>query len=170
MNATKHGLRLVLAAAASMALSSAAVAQTADGTPPAQEDVCSGFSGRAYGLCNAYCEAQDCDSLAQETPSCQNVRRAFERSTGSTLPCQRAETTSTPTSTATDTPTPTNTPEEATETPTGTPTGTAAATATDTPEPTATDTPEPTATDTPEPPATDTPTGTPTGTAAGTIG
>jgi hypothetical protein len=167
MVATKHARRLVLAASASLALSGAAIAQTADQTPPAKEDVCSGFSGRAYGMCTAFCEAQDCDTKAQDTPSCQNLRRGFERATGSsTFPCEGAV----PTATGTDTPTPTNTPEPTatdtaapppTDTPTGTPTGTAAATATDTPEPTATDTPLP---------PTDTPTGTPTGTAAGTIG
>ena len=40
----------------------AALAKTPDGITPAEEEVCEGLSGRAYGLCNAYCEAKDCDS------------------------------------------------------------------------------------------------------------
>lgn len=40
------------------------VAQTPDEITPAVEDICmtSGFVGKEYGLCNAYCEAMDCDS------------------------------------------------------------------------------------------------------------
>ena len=32
---------------------------TPDGMPPSQETVCDGLSGAAFGLCNAFCEAQD---------------------------------------------------------------------------------------------------------------
>jgi hypothetical protein len=39
-----------------------AVAKTPDGETPAEEDVCVAEEGVAYGLCNAYCEAMDCDS------------------------------------------------------------------------------------------------------------
>ena len=37
---------------------------TPDGLTPAAEDICTkwGFSGSVKGLCNAYCEAMDCDS------------------------------------------------------------------------------------------------------------
>jgi hypothetical protein len=40
------------------------MAQTADGETLAVEDVCAnaGLTGKALGLCNAYCEAMDCDS------------------------------------------------------------------------------------------------------------
>lgn len=40
-----------------------AFAQTADGLTPANEDICTkwGFDGKVNGLCNAYCEAMDCD-------------------------------------------------------------------------------------------------------------
>jgi hypothetical protein len=173
-----------------------AIAQTSDGTPPSQEDVCDGLSGEAFGLCIAYCEALDCDSVDGDRTACQSLRRNFERVTGSPIfPCDEAVATPTSTSagTETDTPTPTDTPAAATatdtppqatatDTATGTPTGTAAATATDTPEPTVTDTPvAPTGTDTPESTVTDTPvpptgtdtpeptlTDTPTGTPTGT--
>ncbi len=39
-------------------------AQTADGQTPAEENICStwGFTGKVSGLCNAYCEAMDCDA------------------------------------------------------------------------------------------------------------
>lgn len=40
---------------------SAALAKTPDGRTPAEETVCDGEVGAAYGLCNAYCEAMDCD-------------------------------------------------------------------------------------------------------------
>ena len=40
----------------------AAFAQTPNGTTPA-EDSCRGVYGGAFGLCNAFCEASDCDSI-----------------------------------------------------------------------------------------------------------
>lgn len=61
-------------------------APTPDGQTPAEESVCDGLSGAAFGLCNAYCEAQDCD--VHERPSCEQLRRNFEKHTGQTLfPC-----------------------------------------------------------------------------------
>jgi hypothetical protein len=61
-------------------------AQTPDGVPPSQETVCSGLTGAAFGLCNAYCEAQDCD--VHPRPSCAQLRRNFARVTGSDVfPC-----------------------------------------------------------------------------------
>ena len=35
---------------------------TPDDEPPALESDCDGLPGAAYGLCVAYCEAQDCDT------------------------------------------------------------------------------------------------------------
>jgi len=62
------------------------VAQTPDGSPPSQKNVCNGLSGAAFGLCTAYCEAQDCDR--QPHPSCNQLRRNFQRLTGSSVfPC-----------------------------------------------------------------------------------
>ena len=65
------------------------LAQTPDGETPAQEVVCAGESGAAFGLCNAYCEAMDCDSLdplASER-ACNRVEDKFINITGRDLPC-----------------------------------------------------------------------------------
>ncbi len=51
------GLALALATAAP-----AVLASTADGVTPSRETVCEVLEGRKKGLCNAYCEAMDCDS------------------------------------------------------------------------------------------------------------
>ena len=60
--------------------------KTPDGVPPSQETVCAGLSRAAFGLCNAYCEAQDCD--VHDRPSCAELRRNFQKVTGSaTFPC-----------------------------------------------------------------------------------
>jgi hypothetical protein len=61
-------------------------AKTPDGMPPSEEAVCSDLRGAAFGLCNAYCEAQDCD--VHPRPSCPMLRRNFARLTGSlAFPC-----------------------------------------------------------------------------------
>ena len=61
-------------------------AKTPDGMPPSEEEVCSDLHGAAFGLCNAYCEAQDCD--VHPRPSCAVLRRNFTRLTGSPVfPC-----------------------------------------------------------------------------------
>ena len=67
-----------------------AAAKTPDGKPPSQETVCDAETGAAFGLCNAYCEAMDCDSPnhhASDT-ACEHVKRNFERHTGRPLPCE----------------------------------------------------------------------------------
>jgi len=65
-------------------------AQTPDGLTPAQESICVGLSGAQWGLCNAYCEAMDCDDPAvhaSET-ACERVLSRFEaRSGGTAMPC-----------------------------------------------------------------------------------
>ena len=66
-------------------------AQTGDGQVPAIEDVCDGdpFS---FGLCNAYCEALDCDS---DTPigsprACDRVLNNYmKKSNGEPPPCEQ---------------------------------------------------------------------------------
>ncbi len=64
------------------------MAKTPDGETPAEETVCDGLSGAAFGLCNAYCEAEDCDVLAPERNSCERLRRNFERVMGTPIfPC-----------------------------------------------------------------------------------
>ena len=63
------------------------IAQTFDGHTPAEEHDCDSLNGAAFGLCVAYCEAQDCDvNLTQ--PSCPQLRKNFSKKTGSTVfPC-----------------------------------------------------------------------------------
>jgi hypothetical protein len=51
---------------------SVAVAQTPDGETPANEGVCDSLQGSTpglYGLCVAYCEAQDLDSFDKDPPN-----------------------------------------------------------------------------------------------------
>ena len=65
-----------------------AFAQTPDGRTPAEETVCTdaGLSGAAFGLCNAYCEAQDCD--VNDRPSCERLRENYAKHTGTMVfPC-----------------------------------------------------------------------------------
>jgi hypothetical protein len=67
-------------------LPAASLAKTPDGVPPSQETVCSGLQGAAFGLCNAYCEAQDCD--VHPRPSCAHLLANFRRITGMpSFPC-----------------------------------------------------------------------------------
>lgn len=67
-------------------LSAHAFAKTPDGAPPSEETACDGLHGAAFGLCNAYCEAQDCD--VHPRPSCAQLRANFSRITGtSSFPC-----------------------------------------------------------------------------------
>lgn len=56
----------------------------------AQDDVCDGFIGAAFGLCNAYCEAMDCDSDAPNAneKACGNVSDRFMGQTGQLPPCE----------------------------------------------------------------------------------
>ena len=67
-------------------------AQTPDGETPAVEDVCAlaGLAGALKGLCNAYCEAMDCDSNDPRASAraCERVRGNFvEASGGQEPPC-----------------------------------------------------------------------------------
>jgi hypothetical protein len=67
----------------------AAAAQTSDGQTPAQESVCNGQTGAAYGLCTAFCEAMDCDSTAPAASptACSRVLDNFVRVAGQQPPC-----------------------------------------------------------------------------------
>ncbi len=64
-------------------------AKTPDGKPPSEETVCDGETGAAFGLCNAYCEAMDCDSPNHQASDtgCAQVKANFMRKTGRPLPC-----------------------------------------------------------------------------------
>lgn len=80
---------LVVALGLCLTFAGLAAAQTADGQTPAEEDVCDGESGAAYGLCNAYCEAMDChlDEPSASATACQKVGSRFEQITGRRPPC-----------------------------------------------------------------------------------
>ncbi|HWM90827.1 MAG TPA: hypothetical protein VN493_08680 [Thermoanaerobaculia bacterium] len=67
-----------------------AVAKTPDGQTPSEETVCDGQKGAAFGLCNAYCEAMDCDHPTPHASpkACEKVKSNFEKITGSSLPCE----------------------------------------------------------------------------------
>ncbi len=86
---TRSVQRLAAGLLAALALTLAphvAGAKTPDGMPPSQETVCDGLVGAAFGLCNAYCEAQDCD--VHPRPSCDQLRENFLKLTGSSIfPC-----------------------------------------------------------------------------------
>lgn len=71
--------------------SGAALAQTPDGQTPAEETVCDSETGAAFGLCNAYCEAMDCESADPQASAtaCTKVKDKFTQLTGrSSLPCE----------------------------------------------------------------------------------
>jgi hypothetical protein len=82
------GAVIVIAASAAHAYGQG----TRDQQPPAQEQVCddAGLYGAAYGICIAFCEANDCDS--QETPdskACSALRVNYTKQTGEIfLPCE----------------------------------------------------------------------------------
>jgi hypothetical protein len=62
---------------------------TPDGLPPPMESVCDAESGAAYGLCNAYCQAMDCDSGTPNASeaACQKVANKFAQIAGRAVPC-----------------------------------------------------------------------------------
>jgi hypothetical protein len=62
---------------------------TPDGSPPAEETVCddAGLTGAAYGLCVAYCEANDCDTCP-DSEACDRLFDAYTKITGEdAFPC-----------------------------------------------------------------------------------
>lgn len=63
---------------------------TPDGLPPPMETICDTQTGAAYGLCNAYCEAMDCDSDSAQasTSACEKVFSKFNQITGALPPCE----------------------------------------------------------------------------------
>jgi hypothetical protein len=83
---------LTLAFALLLVCTGAALAQTPDGHPPSSETVCDAETGAAYGLCNAYCEAMDCDSddPSASATACSKVASKFQNVTGRDVPCALA--------------------------------------------------------------------------------
>lgn len=83
-----YRLAVACALALVVALAGNALTKTPDGKPPSTETACNGLTGNVRGLCNAYCQAQDCD--VHERPSCAQLRKNFQRATGSSkFPCDR---------------------------------------------------------------------------------
>jgi hypothetical protein len=70
------------------------ISKTPDGETPSVENICddAGLTGEAWDICNAYCEAQDCDINTEGKKSCAILKRNFEKVTGSNiLPCEIIE-------------------------------------------------------------------------------
>ncbi len=62
---------------------------TPDEEPPAEEQPCdtAGLFGAAYGLCIAYCEANDCE-IQPDKHACDVLRANYARMTGlADFPC-----------------------------------------------------------------------------------
>jgi len=55
------------------------LAQTPDGVTPAVEEACTKYQdeGARYGLCIAYCEAQDCEGSKLDPVSCVKLQEKF---------------------------------------------------------------------------------------------
>jgi hypothetical protein len=86
-------LALAALAAGCLALPGLALAYgdgTPDGQPPAEEVICDpgvGLQGAGYGLCVAYCEANDCD-IQPDEHACEVLLTNFYHATGRTdVPC-----------------------------------------------------------------------------------
>jgi hypothetical protein len=66
--------------------------KTPDGMTPSIDTVCddAGLFGAAWGLCNAYCEAMDCDSDATRASdkACDNIFDKIVTITGEVPPCE----------------------------------------------------------------------------------
>lgn len=79
----------ILAVAGLLLICGSLCAQTPDGLTPANEDVCNVYSGKAFGLCSAYCEALDCDSPEGQNygeTACTTLLARFESLTDQGLP------------------------------------------------------------------------------------
>ena len=65
-------------------------------TPNTDRSICRSMSGAPFGLCQAYCVAQDCPG--KDDVPCENLRRNLAKHTGSTVfPCDETVTTTTTT-------------------------------------------------------------------------
>ncbi len=81
--------RTLLSLCMLLAFANASPAQTPDGSTPAEETVCDGETGAAYGLCNAFCEAMDCetDDPQASAIACGKVKGKYQQITGHEPPC-----------------------------------------------------------------------------------
>ena len=93
MGITRTAAAILFAATVSIASNANAVNGhgTPDEQPPAEEQVCedAGLVGSAFGLCVAFCEANDCDSRTDDKHACSVLRDNYFRTTGEGLfPCE----------------------------------------------------------------------------------
>ena len=95
MRNLKTTAAMVLAGAVMLASTAAHASGsgTPDEQPPAQEQVCddSGLFGAAFGLCVAFCEANDCDAQLDQPDdrACSVLREKYARATGELFfPCE----------------------------------------------------------------------------------
>ena len=67
----------------------ATAAKGPDGVTPAKEYVCDSLTGKAYGICNAYCEALDCDDSSKKASdnACDELYQKYTVLTGGSPPC-----------------------------------------------------------------------------------
>src|SRR5688572_3413786 len=79
---------LCILALALLVAAAPAAAKTPDGQTPSEETVCDGQVGAAFGLCNAYCEAMDCDHPERRASAtaCSRVRNNFMKHSGGMPP------------------------------------------------------------------------------------
>jgi len=61
-------------------------AQTPDGKTPAEEIYCDEYSGRKFGICNAWYEAMDCHDDAHKAPACDNLKAMLDSLGADTSP------------------------------------------------------------------------------------
>jgi hypothetical protein len=85
---------LAVALLVGVAVHGTAMAETPDGTTPANEGVCNslkapGITPALYGLCVAYCEAQDLDTFDKEPPSTKILENYNKKkvATDPAMPC-----------------------------------------------------------------------------------
>ena len=65
---------------------------TAAFASPSAAGVCDDFNGQAFGQCNAYCEAMDCDANPNANQNaCDNAYNTFFSITGEAPPCEVTE-------------------------------------------------------------------------------
>src|SRR5215475_3641233 len=83
--------------ASAMTITAATATAYGDGTPdqqpPAEEQTCesAGLFGSAFGLCVAFCEANDCEARLDQPDdrACSVLREKYARATGALFfPCE----------------------------------------------------------------------------------
>ena len=70
--------KIIFLALTLILIPTATEAQTPDGDTPAKETYCDEYSGRAYGICNAWYEAMDCDDPAHKASACDNLKAMLD--------------------------------------------------------------------------------------------